>query len=99
VAGDLPRTLLGELTAFPRSSSWIRGRGGRKGEEIGEDESGGGRRQGKERMREGRGDEDRRGQGKGGERKRNGKKRKRRGRGGAFPQFLIHNLSTVHWCV
>jgi len=43
----LPRTLLGELTALPRPSSWIRGRGRRGWEEIREDESGGGRRHGK----------------------------------------------------
>ena len=65
---------------------------------MGKDESGGDRRHGKERVREGRGEEDRRGQGKGVERKRKGKRGKRRGRGGAFPQFLIHNLITAHWC-
>jgi len=49
-------------------------------------------------VREVRGEEDRGGQGKEGERKRKGKRGKRRGKGGAFPQFLNHNLSTAHWC-
>ena len=39
-----------------------------------EDESGGGTGHGKESVREGRGEEDKRGQRKGGERKRNGEK-------------------------
>jgi len=85
VAGDLPRTLLGELTALFGPSSWITGRGGRRWDKT----IGWGRRDGKERVREGKGEEDRRGQGKGGERKRKGtKKRKEEREGRGVPPVL-----------
>jgi len=50
VAGDLPRTPLGELTALFGPSSWITGRGGRGWDKT----IGWGRRDGKERVREGK---------------------------------------------
>jgi len=77
----------GALPALPRHSSWIRGRGGREKGKMGEDESGDGRRHGKERVREWRGEEDRGGQGKGGE-KAEGEKRE----GGMFPPVLNSQL-------
>ena len=62
---------------------------GRGREEMGADTSGGGRRHGKERVREVRGEEDRGGQGKGGERKRKGtKKRKEEREGMGVPPVL-----------
>ena len=40
VAGDLPRTPLGELTVLPRSPSWIRGAASRRKERNGWEEGG-----------------------------------------------------------
>jgi len=94
VAGAVPWTPLGELTALPRTTR-IRVRGGREGEEMRQDEGEGGRRDGKERVREVKGEEDRRGQGKGGERKRKGtKKRKEERERKSVPP--VHNSQFKH---
>ena len=84
---------MGELTALFGPSTWINGRGGRRWDKT----IGWGRRDGKERVREGKREENRGGQGKGGEKEDEKRKEEREGRG--VPHLLVHSLSNAHWCV